>query len=273
MRRQFKVLATNQEFVPHPISGASRSRAARAKTITRWLPALGTAVATCAALVAVAGPAAAIGPPAFLSRFNTVTPVSTTVPANGDVNPYGIVNVPQSTGLLVRGDTLVSNFNASSNAQGTGTTIVEISPHGQQTLFSQINPSSILQPCPGGVGLTTALTVLAGGFVVVGSLPTNSAGDTEPGCLIVLNSDGVPVETWSGGNINGPWDMTALQIGRFAELFVTNVLNDINPGNTGVVNQGTVIRILVTLPPGGKPIMLGSTVIATGFAEQLNQLR
>ena len=37
-----------------------------------------------------------------------------------------------------------------------------------------------------------------------------------------------------------------------------------------MVNQGTVVRILVTLPPGRNPIMLGSTVIATGFAEQLN---
>ena len=228
-------------------------------------------MATCAALVAVAGPAAAIGPPAFLSRFDTVTTVSTTVPpVIGDVNPYGIVNVPQSTGLLVRGDTLISNFNASSNLQGTGTTIVEISPSHQQALFAHINPANLPGPCPGGVGLTTALTVLAGGFVVVGSLPTNSSGDAEPGCLIVLNSDGMPVEAWSGGVINGPWDMTALQIGRFAELFVTNVLNGITPGNTNVVNQGTVIRILVTLPPGRNPIMLGSTVIATGFDEQLN---
>ncbi len=153
MRRQFKVLATNQEFVSHLISGASRSRPAHAKAITRLLPALGTAVATCAALVAVAGPAGAVGPPAFLSRFDTVTTVSTTVPpVIGDVNPYGIVNVPQSIGLLVRGDTLVSNFNASSNLQGTGTTIVEISRSHQQTLFAHINPYNLPGPCPGVSG-------------------------------------------------------------------------------------------------------------------------
>ena len=52
------------------------------------------------------------------------------MPANGDVNPYGIATVPRSTGALVGGDTLVSNFNAKSNLQGTGTTIVELSPWG-----------------------------------------------------------------------------------------------------------------------------------------------
>jgi len=45
-----------------------------------------------------------------------VTTVASTVPANGDVNPYGIVSVPMSTGNLVAGDTLVSNFNASVRA-------------------------------------------------------------------------------------------------------------------------------------------------------------
>src|SRR6266566_2747371 len=53
-----------------------------------------------------------------------------TVPSNGDVNPYGVAFVPgsfPSGGLLKPGDIVVSNFNASSNLQGTGTTIVRIS--------------------------------------------------------------------------------------------------------------------------------------------------
>lgn len=96
------------------------------------------------------------------------------------------------------------------------------------------------------------------------------AGTPEAGCLIVLNSEGTPVETWTGRNINGPWDMTALQFPRLAELFVTNVLNGTVAAAGGIANEGTVIRVLVTLPPGRNPIMLGSTVIATGFDEQLN---
>jgi hypothetical protein len=208
---------------------------------------------------------------AFLSRFTTVTNVASTVPANGDLNPYGIVNVPKTVGALVRGDTLVSNFNAKTNLQGTGTTIVEISPSGHQTLFAQLS-GPLPGKCPGGVGLTTALTILRGGFVVVGSLPVTDAGAGTPeaGCLIVLNSVGAPVETWSGPDINGPWDLTAVQVSGFAELFVTNVLYRTVAGGGAVVDRGTVVRIDVVDLPGSEPQMTGSQVIGSGFAEQLN---
>jgi len=208
---------------------------------------------------------------AFLPRFTTVSNVSSTIPGNGDVNPYGVANVPQTTGALVRGDTLVSNFNAASNLQGTGTTIVQISPTGQQSLFAQIS-GPLPGKCPGGVGLTTALTILNGGFVVVGSLPATDAGlgPPEAGCLIVLNSVGSPVETWSGANINGPWDLTAVQLPGFAELFVTNVLNGTVAAGGAVVDKGTVVRIDVVDLPGQNPRMTGSHVIGSGFPEQLN---
>ena len=68
----------------------------------------------------------------------------TTVPANGDLNPYGVAFVPSdfpSGGTIQPGDVLVSNFNGSSNLQGTGTTIVDISPSGSQSLFFQ-DPSA-----------------------------------------------------------------------------------------------------------------------------------
>ena len=51
-----------------------------------------------------------------------------TVPANGDINPYGTVVVPTSIGRLIAGDTLVSNFNDKANVQGTGKTIMEVTP-------------------------------------------------------------------------------------------------------------------------------------------------
>ena len=182
------------------------------------------------------------------------------MPANGDVNPYGVANVPFSTGSLVRGDTLVSNFNASNNTQGTGTTIVEVAPTGQVNLFAQINPN--LPGCPGGVGLTTALSVLNDGYVVVGSLPVTETGTGTPeaGCLIVLNSAGVPVETWAGHGINGPWDMTSVQLfGPFAELFVTNVLNGTVAAAGNEVDQGTVLRLGVFEPAGRPPVLFGTT--------------
>src|SRR6202008_4098147 len=52
-----------------------------------------------------------------------------TVPANGDVNPYGVAFVPNGFprgGVLRGGDIIVSNFNNSANLQGTGTTIVRV---------------------------------------------------------------------------------------------------------------------------------------------------
>ena len=58
-----------------------------------------------------------------------------TVPANGDVNPYGVAFVPNGFpgNTLKPGDILVSNFNNAANLQGTGTTIVRIQPNGQRS--------------------------------------------------------------------------------------------------------------------------------------------
>jgi hypothetical protein len=230
------------------------------------------AAAVAPVAIVLAGSAVAGAAPApYLSHFNTVTTVASTVPANGDVNPYGVANVPFSTGTLRRGDTLVSNFNASNNTQGTGTTIVEVAPTGQVRLFAQINPN--LPGCPGGVGLTTALSVLNDGYVVVGSLPVTDQGSGTPeaGCLIVLNSTGVPVEAWAGHGINGPWDMTSAQLfGPFAELFVTNVLNGTVAAAGNEVDQGTVLRLSVFEPAGRPPLLLNTTAVATGFPEELN---
>ncbi len=232
--------------------------------------AVAVGVAPLAVALADAAPAGA-APVPYLSHFATVTTVASTVPPNGDVNPYGVADVPFSTGSLVRGDTLVSNFNASNNTQGTGTTIVEVASSGQVSVFAQINPN--LPGCPGGIGLTTALSVLNDGYVVVGSLPVTEQGSGTPeaGCLIVLNSAGVPVETWAGHGINGPWDMTAQQLfGPFAQLFVTNVLNGTVAAAGNEVDQGTVLRLSVFEPAGRPPLLFGTTTIATGFPEELN---
>ena len=237
------------------------------------MAALGALALAVTAALAVSGvaPAGASRPEPFLAGFNTVTTVASTLPANGDVNPYGIVNVPQSVRSLVRGDTLVSNFNAVSNLQGTGTTIVQVAPDGQRSVFAQLD-GPLPGACPGGVGLTTALTVLQGGIVVVGSLPVTMAGTGTPeaGCLIVLNSHGTPIETLAGGASNGPWDMTAFQVPGFAVLFVTNVLNGTVAAKGAQVNDGTVVRFVLALPPGGDPVLVNSTEIGSGFAEQLN---
>lgn len=242
------------------------------------------AAAASVAVSAIAAVGVAIAPVAqagtrgsFVGGFATTTAVASTVPGNGDVNPYGVAVVKDNIGKLRQGNVLVSNFNNSGNQQGTGTTIVEVSPSGQVTTFAQIDPTKLPGACPGGVGLTTALNILNNGWVVVGSLPTNM-GDpfsSQAGCLLVLNSSGRVVETFSGHGINGPWDMTALNVGGLSELFVTNVLNgtvaattDIN--NPVVVNKGSVLRLLVTAPAYGMPKLLATTKIGFGFPERLD---
>ena len=203
----------------------------------------------------------------FTGPLNTITTLASTVPGNGDVNPYGVAVVPRGTGDLHRGSVLVSNFNNSNNLQGTGTTIVQVSPGGKASLFAQITPK--LAGCPGGVGLTTALTVLRSGWVIVGSLPTTdgTSGTIGNGCLIVLDSHGVVRETFAGHGINGPWDMTALDLGGVAELFVTNVLNGTVAAGGKTVNGGTVLRLFITTGTRGEPRLLNVTQIGSGFGE------
>jgi hypothetical protein len=206
----------------------------------------------------------------FIGPLKTVKAVASTVPANGDVNPYGVAVVPADIGALVAGHVLVSNFNNSMNLQGTGTTIMQVSAgDGTARLFAHIDSSSLPGPCPGGVGLTTALVVLRSGWVIVGSLPTSdgSAATAKAGCLIVLNSVGQVVETISGGLINGPWDMTALDQGSMAALFVTNVLNGTVAAGGGTVSGGTVVRILLATS-GPKPVEQSRKVIASGLPER-----
>src|SRR5689334_3831628 len=137
----------------------------------------------------------------------TISTISSTIPSNGDINPYGVFRIPRTVGQLKRGNILVSNFNNSGNLQGTGTTLVQISPQGTFSLFAQIDPNNLPGPCPGGVGLTTALVVLRSGWVIVGSLPTTDgmADTAMAGCLLVLDSNGNVVETITDPQINGPW--------------------------------------------------------------------
>jgi len=168
-------------------------------------------------------------PATFLASLGPATQIASTVPANGDVNPYGIVVVPTTVGSLVEGSTLVSNFNDKANSQGTGTTIVQISPTGVRSTFAALTSLPAPLSCPGGIGLSTGLVVLPGGWVVVGSFPAGPGGalptENPAGCLIVLSRSGVPVETWTNPDVNGPWDMTLATTTTGPEIFVSDDLS------------------------------------------------
>ncbi len=180
--------------------------------------------------------------------------IVSTVPPNGDVNPYGVAFVPQgfpNGGPLQPGDILVSNFNNSMNLQGTGTTIMRVSASGAVSTFFAGPPH------PGGssgLGLSTALAVLREGFVIVGNVPSTDGTPrtVTPGSLLVINKTGHLVSTISGPNINGPWDMAMLDQGNQAVAFVSNVL------------AGTVVRLNLNVAPNGVTVT-STTVIASGY--------
>ena len=175
-----------------------------------------------------------------------------------------------TSGNLTQNHILVSNFNNSANLQGTGSTIVDIAPDGTKVLFAQIDANNLPSPCPGGIGLTTALVVLKTGWVIVGSLPTTdgTSATAKAGCLLVLNNMGMVVKTIRGTGINGPWDMTALDQGNTAMLFVTNVLNGTVAGNGQTVFGGSVVRINLTSLNTTMPAVQSITAIGSGFAEK-----
>jgi hypothetical protein len=49
-------------------------------------------------------------------------------PVNGGQNPYGLAIAPSSAGDFTKGDLVICNFNAKSNVQGTGESIVALHP-------------------------------------------------------------------------------------------------------------------------------------------------
>jgi hypothetical protein len=244
----------------------------RVRPTRRYAAALAAVVTTTAGLLAGTGLAAssasAQGFGAFVGPLHRVSTIASTVPGNGDLNPYGVAVIPRSTGDLFRGNVLVSNFNDKGNVQGTGTTIVEVTPSGKVWVFAQLGRH--LNGCPGGVGFTTALTALRSGWVIVGSVPTRKGKISGPGCLIVLDSHGHVRETFAGQGINGPWDMATLDLGDQAVLFVTNVLNGTVAANGKTVFGGTVIRLNIEIPPFGLPFISLDTLIGSGFPEALN---
>lgn len=184
---------------------------------------------------------------------------SSTVPASGDQNPYGVAFVPKEFpdgGAIAPGDVLVSNFNNGMNLQGTGTTIIHfvpngtIAPNGSATVFFQ---SSL-------AGLTTALGVLKRGFILVGNVPTTdgTVGTISNGALQVVDRNGNLLEPLVDSTLlDSPWDLTIDDEGDFAHVFVSNVLS------------GTVSRIDMTV--GSANITVVNKVqIANGYGHQPN---
>ena len=237
----------------------------------------------------VAGLGAAMGtavaraedPHGFLETVHRHVTLTSTVPENGDQNPYAIVVAPVSAGKIQKDDVLIDNFNDLSNLQGTGSTIVDYNPATKKmTLFAAL-PRHLPQ-CPGGIGLTTAMTMLKSGWVIVGSTPSTdgTAATKGAGCLLVLDANGQLVATWAAPDINGPWgNMAVIDHGTSASLFVSMAgfdvpgpkVVDAATGEPVIVPKATVLRIDLAIADGKPPVITRKTVVADGFGQRADR--
>ncbi|QIE28824.1 hypothetical protein SBC1_69260 (plasmid) [Caballeronia sp. SBC1] len=235
-----------------------------------------SAVASAALLVGgLAGSVAHAAPIGFLETIHKHTTLINTVPSNGDQNPYAIVVAPVSSGTVKQGDVLVGNFNNAANLQGTGSTIINYHPETKQmTVFATVPRD--LKDCPGGIGLSTAMTMLKSGWVIVGSTPSNdgTTGTKGAGCLIVLDNQGKVASTIVSPNINDPWgNMAVVDNGDHATLFLSNAGFGVGgaDGNPPVFKQSTILRLDLDIPQGKAPVVKQETVIASGFGAQADK--
>ncbi len=243
----------------------------------RTIPAgAGTAGALALALAfGGAGAARADGHAGFLETIRHHVTLTSTVPENGDQNPYAIFVAPVSAGKIRKDDVLVDNFNDKNNLQGLGSSIVAYTPATKQmSLFAAIPRH--LPGCPGGIGLTTAMAMLKSGWVIVGSLPSNdgTTATKGQGCLVVLDAQGNVAGTITSPDINGPWgNMAVIDNGATATLFVSNTGFGVGApaGTPPVVKQASVLRIELSIPPGKPPAVTNETVVASGFGEQADK--
>jgi sugar lactone lactonase YvrE len=235
--------------------------------------------ATFVAIACMLGTSRVIAAPqGLLESLHKHATLTSTVTDNGDLNPYAIVVAPVTAGRISAGDVLVDNFNNISNLQGTGTTIVDYNPTTRKTtLFAKLPQHDAR--CPGGIGLSTAMTMLNAGWVIVGSTPSTD-GTTKTkgnGCLIVLDPNGNVVDVWSGANINDPWgNMATVDHGTTASLFISMAGFDVpGPGvrdpatNAAVVvRKAIVLRLDLAIPSGKPPTIAAQTIVASGLPQQ-----
>jgi len=235
------------------------------------------ALGACAALAVIAPQAArpATQPASFLDGIHRQTVLSSTVPENGDQNPYAIVVAPVSAGSVQKDDVLVTNFNDGGNLQGLGTTIVDYNPTTKKLTTFAALPRD-LAGCPGGVGLSTAMTMLKTGWVIVGSAPSadGTTATRGAGCLIVLDSNGKVESIIASDKIDMPWgNMATIDNGDSATLFVSMAGFGVGSpeGDPRVVNEATVLRIKLSIPEGKPPQVVDQTVVGSGFGAQPNK--
>jgi hypothetical protein len=111
----------------------------------------------------------------------------------------------------------------------------------------------------GARGLTLALGVLRGGFVIVGNVPTTdgTSNTISDGRLQVADKNGKLVAMLTDhAFFDSPWGLTVNDLGNTAQIFVANVLS------------GIVSRLDVTVGGAGGIKINNRTMIANGYTHR-----
>ncbi|MGA8575688.1 MAG: hypothetical protein WB609_08415 [Candidatus Cybelea sp.] len=151
-------------------------------------------------------------------------------PINGAQNPYGLAIAPLTAGKLTKGDLVVCNFNAKSNVQGTGESIVALHPVPNS---SPIHVSSIksLKGCD-------SLSLDLDDTIWAASMVANDNPVIDPSGKLIANISGKP--------FNQPWGQILARQKSKSAFYATNA------------GTGTIVRINL----GSK---FTYDLIATGF--------
>lgn len=193
-------------------------------------------------------------PIARLAAAQALLPVPvSTVPSNGDVNPYGVVLVAGNPGgKLNFADNLISNFNNSANVMGTGTTIVDIR-NGVQLAPPFYTAMSAFK------GLSLAFAQL-GNLFLIGNVPV-SGTHAGPGAITVLNNTGMVLTRLADPRsafIDGPWGLAINVLSSTTvQLFVSNLLN------------GTVWRLDARVGGSTGLTLTSETRIGAGYSKSV----
>ncbi len=161
--------------------------------------------------------AAADGSGSILKMLTKQVVIGSTIdPKHGQLNPYGLTVAPSTAGVFQAGDLVVCNFNAKSNVQGTGFTIVALHPKpGSKPLL--VSASKTLLGC-NSLALGPADDIWAAAF---------SAND-DP----IVSSGGGLEGNLKGKPFDHPWGQAFAQPASGSPAFYES-----NAGN------GTIVRI------------------------------
>jgi sugar lactone lactonase YvrE len=188
--------------------------------------------------------------------------VASTVPQNGDTNPYGVAVVPFSSGNLVAGDVLVTNFNNAAGTAGAGTTIVQVNPStGASTLFYQ-GTSDVVGP--DGIVFNPAKDI-----VWVGDYGPPNVGGVYDGALAnvtVISPSGQQLALFNNNTtgqtiFNGVWGQSVSDVNGQIAFYWPNA----GDGTTGT-GGGGVWRLNPLSNVAGQPLESSYKLIGAGLA-------